>query len=300
MRIKSLSGSRVFLTTLGALVLLSGGVVAAFPRFQDSALHFAVVGDGGEWNEKARSVHLSISRTPIRRLVMPGDNLYIPQDGYASVWRNWLAAGFSFDVVAIGNHRLSFDEEIRYFGMPGEYYEKVIGPAAFYVLNSDNEGTAQQQARWLDQALGESRHEFRFVVLHHPPYAIGNHDPSERARFQAAFKPVLWKHRAKVTALLVGHDHIATFVHYNDLPVVLSGAVRGIKPASPRNEMKEGVRVRTEWLFDGTPHWVRMEIHPEQKAVDFHYIRAADSAVRCSVRVVPGSRGVTGSNCQAR
>jgi hypothetical protein len=57
-------------------------------------------------------------------MVMAGDNIYLPHESYSEPWSPWKVAGFVFDVVAIGNHNLSYDKEISYFQLPGEYYSK--------------------------------------------------------------------------------------------------------------------------------------------------------------------------------
>lgn len=189
---------------------------------------FGVIGDAGRETKGSASVRESLEAAQIRTLVLPGDNLYLTQkDTYESVWNPWRDRGFLFDVVAIGNHHLSYDAERKYFGMPAEYYVKVYGDTVrFLVLNSDNVKTGVEQAEWLDAQLEATSEPFIFPVFHHPSYSVSSfHKPAERAAFHAAVRPVIAKHRAKITALLLGHDHLATLLHFDDLPAIVSGAV---------------------------------------------------------------------------
>ena len=186
---------------------------------------FGIIGDAGRATANAKSVRESLARAGVLELILPGDNLY--SGTYQSVWQSWRNLNFQFPVVAIGNHNDGYPSEMSYFGMPAEYYSKVIDGVHFLVLNSDNNQSGRTQAAWLDGQLENATENLIFLVYHHPSYKISSvHTWTEKKEFQLAIRPIIWKHRHKLTALIVGHDHLASVLHFNDLPVILSGAVQ--------------------------------------------------------------------------
>lgn len=273
------------------LLLLSSQALAA---------SYAVVGDGGHWNAMARSVRDSILRdSGTRALILPGDNLYDVAKTYEQVWSPWSSKGLVFDVVAIGNHTRGYAEETRFFRMPGEYYARSEGALVrFLVLNSDNERTAAAQAQWLDQELTNARERFVFPVYHHPTYTVTSyHNWKEKAAFQRTIRPVLRKHRARITALLLGHDHIASLVTFDDLPAVVSGAVHETRAPERWNDTQDGVAVRTQWIFPRRAYWVRLRLPDEGAEAQAEFVRADNDQVSCGVRIATGKPAVLSSRC---
>lgn len=261
---------------------------------------FAVIGDAGKATTGSRLVRDSVKRLGVSKLILPGDNLY--SSTYASVWKPWRDLGMTFDVVAIGNHNDGYRNEMAYFAMPNEYFSKVIGDARYVVLNSDNDRSGGAQATWLDRELSTATEPFIFLVFHHPNYTIsGFHDWREKATFQQAIRPVIWKYRSKLTALLVGHDHLASVLHYNDLPVMLSGAVQEYRRDRGVDYTSDGVHVKTNWYFDDNNYWAHLTFvpaagsAPAKTRVDF--IRAKDDHVGCTVFIATGKAAELQPNC---
>lgn len=269
---------------------------------QAAEIQMAIVGDAGSWNSNAKAVRDSIVRANVVDLIMPGDNNYMEDPKYyAPVWQNWSKVGLNFDVVALGNHHGGYDNEIRFFKMPGEAYTKNKSrDVKFIVLNSDNNKAAARQGTWLDSELEAAGEEFVFLVFHHPSYTVSrDHKWEEKRNFQLAVRPVIWKHRKKITALIVGHDHLATILHFDDLPVILSGATHHVRRDRPRDELQQNVRVKTDWYFDNQPYWAKLQIDDQSNSAWVHFIRAKDDAVACSMKLVTGQRGDPQKNCES-
>ncbi len=263
---------------------------------------FAIIGDAGHWNENTEQVRNSILRTPIRDLVLPGDNLYLTALGYERVWNPWSKAGFRYTVPAIGNHNGGYNEEMSFFNMPGEYFSVVRGSdTRFIVLNSDNKKNAKEQIVWADQELSEAQEKLIFLVYHHPSLTVSDdHDWEERKTFQVGVRALMKKHRQRITAILNGHDHLATLVHFDTLPVFVSGATHDTRSGERLNETQQGIRVKTAWLFNETPHWLRLDVAPNARSgpeAVFHFVRASDSHVACSMRIKTGYPAELASNC---
>lgn len=101
-------------------------------------LQFSILGDAGRWNKHTQVLLNSMNKLNVKKIIMPGDNLY--EGTYEQQWGAWKKAGFTFDVIAIGNHNDSYAKEIKFFEMPGEYFSKEYanGDIQYLVLNSDN------------------------------------------------------------------------------------------------------------------------------------------------------------------
>lgn len=265
-----------------------------------ATLDFGILGDAGEWNESNESTRDSMLRFNVRGLILPGDNLYDPKWKYEDVWNPWTSLGFTFGPVAIGNHNGGYAEEMAFFGMPNEYYSQVhTDLARFVVLNSDNTKTAKAQAKFLDEQLKEATEPFVFVVYHHPSYALSHfHGPREKAAFHKAVRPVLFANRAKITSLVVGHDHMALLAHFNDLPVVLSGASMEQRKDSPINRTESGVKVRTNWYYDRTAHWTHLHLDSEARTAAITYVRSQDDRASCTVQIETGKPAELGEDCR--
>lgn len=260
------------------------------------AASFGIIGDGGDWNKLAQKTRDSMLRLKVTDLILPGDNIYDESLTYDSIWKNWITRGFNFSVVAIGNHNRSYAEEMAYFKMEGEYHTKVIGGARFIVLNSDNNKSYKQQADFLASTLREAKEKFIFVVYHHPPFSL-LHKWEEKPAFQKATRPILLANAEKITALLLGHDHIASYNEMNGLPAVLSGAVMSTYDVAKADYVEEGRTIKTRWSsVKGQIYWGRLDVDEESGEAWVHYVRSMNDEVNCSIRLWP--RPVTlKSNC---
>jgi hypothetical protein len=258
---------------------------------------FAIIGDAGEWNANTRSVLASIQKTSVKKLILPGDNLYSGSTPYEKVWSSWKQAGMRFSIVAIGNHNGGYLKEVAYFKMPGEYYDKNIGSdVKFIVLNSDDTLSNWIQTGWLEEVLALSHERFIFVVYHHPSLTLSKgNNWREKEEFHNYIRPILFKYRGKITAVINGHDHSAALYHFNDLPVIVSGATHGVREPGTPNNIQEKIQVRTNWVYDMTPHWVKMTV--EDDFVHLEFVRASDNFVGYRSCIVPGL--AAGEQCSA-
>jgi Calcineurin-like phosphoesterase len=275
------------------LALLEGEARAAVPEL-------AVIADAGSWNENTLALRESIRRAGITGLVLPGDNLYGFFSSYDSAWGPWREAGLTFELVAIGNHNGGYWRERSYFGMPAEYYSRSWdGVLRLVSLNSDNEGTAGEQAAWLERELLAATEPAVFVVFHHPSRTLSEDHPWTRKKaFHDAVLPVLRARRDRITGVLAGHDHEAALVQLDDLPLVISGATKGPQTgAVPVHRIEDGVRVDTQWLFDGEATWARLTVSPSGTDATIRFTRARDDRVTCTVALHAGQPARPGANC---
>lgn len=262
-----------------------------------SSTRLSLLGDAGRWNASTKKLKESMERVGVKSLVMPGDNLY--SGTYASAWGPWIKAGFDFPVVAIGNHNDGYQKEIQFFSMPGEIYAKTLdGFLKFIVLNSDNKKNVDAQMDVLNKELAGATEPFVFVVYHHPTYTLTkDHTWPERREFQEAIRPVLAKHRHRITAVVLGHDHIASMGHFGDLPYVLSGAGQNLRRGAAVDNVQVGVRVKSEWLKAEEEIWIELEASAQSPVVQLKAIRAEDDEVLCTAEMATGQRADFAADC---
>lgn len=252
---------------------------------------YAITGDAGRWNPSAQKVRDSILQNKINQLILTGDNHYDAGKTYDDIWRPWKQKGFEFVLVALGNHTLTYKDEIKYFHMPAEYYARTSADTRWIVLNSDNENNAAEQMRFLESQLIQAKESLIFIVLHHPTYTISKFHPwTEKAKFQIPFRQLLWKYQNRIAALLVGHDHLASLVSLNGIPMVVSGAIQEQRVDSPVHYTEDGVQVSSVWLYRGEPHWARLDVISGEglkTEVWTNFINANMNSVSCSARIFP-------------
>lgn len=253
--------------------------------------HYAIIGDAGKVNENHILVRRSIRKAGIPDLILPGDNLYKSWRGYGAVWNAWRERGFRFTVPAIGNHNAGYEREMRYFEMRSEAYTFINGDARFIVLNSDNEDTVESQLRFLERELRAAQELFVFIVFHHPTFTISEHHHwREKPAFQLGIRKALMAHASRITALIVGHDHFASLLSINGIPMIVSGAVWDYRPTPPREYTEGPFEVRTKWLEQEGPHWVQLSIDSPTQTAVASFIDASkegDEAIACQVRLQP-------------
>lgn len=264
------------------------GFFLSIQVFAKDESSYAFIADAGVWNSKTQSVRDSIHSAGISKIIMAGDNIYDTRQSYSDVWKSWFNSGFQFPVVAIGNHSRGYAEEMQFFNMPGEFYSWVDSNARFLVLNSDHEDTADRQAVWLAQELEQAHEQFIFIVYHHSPVTLTTrHFWQEKKRFHEATVPVILKHQSKITAILVGHDHIASLVDFAGLPLVVSGSVFESRQSLPVDSQEHGFSFKTQWLFRAESYWTRLDLSASSGEVWLSFVRANSQEVSCRARIQP-------------
>ena len=271
-------------------------VLFLFAQSAWSSQWMAIMGDAGLVGPELSALSDSITTEGITSLILPGDNLYVGT--YKGTWNQWKRSGFKFDVVAIGNHNGGYQKEINYFAMPGEYYSVEKNGARFLVLNSDNTQNVEQQFAWLEQEINQVKESLVFLVYHHPTFNSGTgHNWRVKENFQLHMRTFLKNHKKKITALLLGHEHISSFLSFGDIPAVVVGASCDTDKSSPVSYVEEGFEVNTRFLAPRTHHWAALEILDGAKEANIHFIRIHDQKKVCSAHFQSGRMELE-SNCQ--
>jgi len=178
------------------------------------AFSFLVVGDYGIGNSSERSVARAMQQwaaeRPVDAFISTGDNVYPEAElkYFEDAWTipfGWVnEAGLPL-ILAIGNHDLedrSSQPLIEFFGLPGPWYSRSMGPVDIFVLDS-NHPNRLEQWQWANKALRASKASWKIVVVHKPPFDCARYrgEASLRDRYVPLFA------ETGVDLVLSGHDH---------------------------------------------------------------------------------------------
>lgn len=149
-------------------------------------------------------------KAPFSHALLLGDNIYPDGDikhygkeRFEKPYLPLLESSVLF-ITALGNHDTLFgfeQDQIAFFGMPGPYYEKTIGPVHILVLNTNRFNKSQQT--WLENRLKASTSPYKIVMGHHPVMSSGEHGAT--GVLVKNLQPLLEKY--KVQLYICGHDH---------------------------------------------------------------------------------------------
>lgn len=188
-------------------------------------LRFAAFGDSGSGRPAQQAVANQLialyRERPFCTVMMLGDNIYPKGEAFryglerfTRQYQPLLDEGVLF-LPALGNHDISGPlgvgfptfwrsnegQAIRFFGMPGPYYDVRMGDVHLFVINTNR--FSPEQRDWLKHGLSNSLAPWKIVCGHHPVYSSGRHGSGKR--MNTKLKPLLERHGAQL--YLSGHEH---------------------------------------------------------------------------------------------
>lgn len=180
---------------------------------------FAVLGDTGTGKKGQLDIAERLFRfnqeRPFDTALLLGDNIY--QSGKAAdlekkferPYADLMRRGVKFYAV-LGNHDVRKGREMQMeyppFNMGGRPYHSFLkgdGLIEFFALDSTL--VDDEQMRWLDEALANSKARWKIAFFHHPIYSSGKGHGSD-LKLRAKFEPIFV--RRGVAAVFSGHDHV--------------------------------------------------------------------------------------------
>lgn len=221
-----------------------------------ASIRFAVIGDSGTGEAAqfavAKQMVTEYDRSPFPFVLMLGDNLYGGNWSkryklvFEEPYRPLLDRGVFF-YATLGNHdQASAKEQTKYqhFNMDGNsrYNFKPAGDLVeFFTFNSSplSERGDTSELGWLDQALADSKANWKIVFCHHPPYSPGKRHGDDKI-LVAKLVPILQKHGVRV--VMTGHEHFfASLPNIDGISYLISGSAGkihkgGLNPKDPRLE----------------------------------------------------------------
>lgn len=182
----------------------------------NESFRFVAMGDWGAGSPFQKDVAAQLikryNEAPFQVVLLLGDNIY--PDGnvlkhgkayFTDMYVPLLAQSVQF-IVALGNHDVLAghqDDQLRFFRMPGHYYQVHKPVVDFFVIDSNRFAKDEIQQRWLSNALAASKSPWKVVMGHHPIYSSGEHGLN--TGLQKTLEPILLK--GKADFYLAGHDH---------------------------------------------------------------------------------------------
>lgn len=205
------------------------------PHGEPPPVHLAVVGDTGDSGTHVEATADTIEQIgaiePFDALLLLGDMIYPDGDPALLDVRVFepfdgvIAEGADL-LAVLGNHDVSLekgDEIMQRLGMPGRWWQRVIGDVTIVGLDTTQIDNAEQLA-FLERSLQAADTTWTVVAMHHPPYSAGYQGSSTDAR--RVFSPLF--ERYGVQLVLSGHDHdYQRSEVINGVTYVVSGAGSG-------------------------------------------------------------------------
>ncbi|MEP7310739.1 MAG: metallophosphoesterase [Acidobacteriota bacterium] len=188
------------------------GQALTLPNRPDS-LKFAVIGDNGTGDTPQYEVgrRMAAVQRSFRfdQVIMLGDNIYgsqKPQDfvrKFEEPYRPLLEGGVRF-YASLGNHDTPAELVYKPFNMGGQrYYTYARANVRFFVLDSTAVDSKQQM--WLENALKDSRDDWKICYFHHPLYSNAGRHGSD-VELRVLLEPLFVKYGVNV--VFSGHDHV--------------------------------------------------------------------------------------------
>ena len=192
---------------------------------------FVLVGDFGTRDAPERAVAREAKRwvatRPFDAFVTLGDNVYETGDPaqFAASWKpyGWVDQRGAPVLASLGNHDIETRDgrpEMKFFHMPGRWYEQEVGPVEIVVLDANQPGRWKQR-KWLRTTLAAVTAPWTVVVFHQPAYSCGLHGstPEVQDRWVPLFR------RYHVDLVVNGHDHdYQRFAPMHGVTYVVDGA----------------------------------------------------------------------------
>jgi acid phosphatase type 7 len=249
-----------------------------------ASFEFVVFGDTRTRHDLHRKIVEAIAKDNPDFIAHTGD---LVTDGYdTEQWPRFFA--IEGDLLkktvffpALGNHERNNVRFYEFFDVKTPYYSFDWGSVHVTILNTDlgnvaispegKEAFWREQTRWMQDDLAKSQKaDFRFVVMHHPPFTAVKNRQGDNREVQALV-PLFEKY--KVNAVFAGHDHNYQRHVYMGVQYVVTGG--GGAPLYPVDGPIPGITQKIE----STEHYVRVRVEPgkavlEAIALDGHTIES--------------------------
>lgn len=263
-------------------------VFFAISTWAADSLNLGLVGDAGVTNPIINKMRLSLKAHGVNQIILLGDNLYNNKQTYEEVWDPWKDENFDFFAVAIGNHNKTIESEMAYFGLAEDHYSFFKSGARFIVLDSENSSNISQQIQFADTVLTQSRSTQIYIILHHPYVSASRtHYWQERSAFQKKFRSLVAKHHQKITAVLSGHDHLASFLDVDGVPLVISGASHESRLPEQSVPKDSVFNVTKKWEYKGGKYWTQLAIADQGLTAWIRYVPFDGASETCEIRIYP-------------
>jgi 3',5'-cyclic AMP phosphodiesterase CpdA len=181
-------------------------------------LHFVAYGDSRSRPDKHRAVVAQIAKVAPEAVFHTGD--LVGDGADLDLWRQAVAIVQPINTpkcpyyLGFGNHERGVVDLQQYFDLPAapgrHYYSVLKANCLFLMLDTTTlrlPGKDEEQIAWLRDELAKhatNPGEHLFVILHHPPFAIGEYAPGDLT-IRKRLHPLLVA--ARPAAVFCGHDH---------------------------------------------------------------------------------------------
>ncbi|MBF0362535.1 MAG: metallophosphoesterase [Oligoflexia bacterium] len=244
---------------------------------------FGITSDGGQYTSNLTFLKKSFLELNTKDLILVGDSA--PRDNESTratleeIWGQFMN-DFNFTAAVVGNHNKGYQREMDFFKMPGDYYSvRPINDLLVIGLNSDerNNQRVTEEINFLQNQLANASEKMIIIIFHNPPANVApNHNWTEKKEFVTKVVALLKRYKGKISAVIAGHVHIATFVDIDGIPLFISPS-----PVQPRdaryfdsydNQLK--MQVTNKWVYKNqrNRYWLKLDVNTDDNSMKFDYI----------------------------
>jgi hypothetical protein len=94
------------------------------------------------------------------------------------------------------------------------------------------------------------------------------------------------ENKNKISSIIVGHTHMATFIDVEGVPIILSASAISHHNSHWNNYYDDRLKVKvtTQWLYDiRSTYWLQLRLDSKNDNLSLDYIKMADDSVACSI-----------------
>ena len=197
-----------------------------------------VLGDWGTGGSLQKDVALGMNtyaeKNPIQAIISTGDNIYgsgvesVHDKQWKTKFENIYTGQFIqkpwYAILGNHDHRGNTEAQIEYakinnaWHMPSNYYSTIFqagnGTVELFAIDTTpfTKGKQEEQLKWLDTSLQDSKADWKIVTGHHMMRSYGVY--KDQQFMLKHIKPLLDKH--KVSVYMCGHDHDMQLINNPD------------------------------------------------------------------------------------
>lgn len=188
----------------------------------------AVYGDCRQFAKIHKRIARSIATMNPSAVVIAGDLVSHPEEQWRWDAFKEITGAFSSRIpllAAAGNHDIhpvdGSSAYLRELKLQRTYFERQVGDAHYFVLDSIKGFTDKEQVDWFRKGAEASTAKHKFAAFHHPPFILDRKRMDETPYVLANLHPLLVKY--KFCAGFCGHQHAFFTTRRDGIPYIVSG-----------------------------------------------------------------------------
>ncbi len=210
--------------SITVILVVSSITVVLFLGTSDNSINFYVFGDSQGYQGGVEQVVASANLYRPDFIFHCGDLTPFGQENQYQAIDAVLVQSIVPVYTTIGNHDIKNDGGQlyqEYFGQ--STYSFDLGPAHFTVFNTSSGDITPQEFIWLEQDLGKTEADFRFVFTHIPPFDPRTEESHTLFNSTTSAQLMTLFETYEVDAVFTGHIHLYNETIINGVRYIITG-----------------------------------------------------------------------------